>query len=290
MLLKLIKHDLANSSRLAFILGAIAIVLSLILGTIDSLYTGQRIMFQGRELSILYTPNSTFTQILGQLMVIPVAVAAAIYIAQFYRQSMFGKVGHLTMTMPVDRRTLLSSKLVVGCFWAIYAIIMTFVVFAITHIVSPYLHITNFFTNANVFLMPIAIYFVFIVIAAVALLFFCITLANCTFGKFRPNLIISALAGLAYGALYLALSVPLLSRFTPTMPNNIYHPDGTIWIERTITFPPLVGWQYGRVPIGIVPGGLFEIYIDLFFIVYTLAAAAIAVIATRYLLKHRVSL
>ena len=65
---------------------------------------------------------------------------------------------------------------------------------------------------------------------------------------------------------------------------------------------PLTGLQYGRVVINRVVWGFSEvdgitifrvyrdIYIDIFFIAFTLAAAAIAIAATHYLLKKRVSL
>jgi hypothetical protein len=53
--------------------------------------------------------------------------------------------------------------------------------------------------------------------------------------------------------------------------------------------PPLVGLQYGRIVIDQNILGQ-PVYIDIFLVAFTLAAAAIAIAATHYLLKKRISL
>ena len=288
MLFKLMRHDFGYSAKMFFGLGAIGIALAFILGGFDSLYQDERRMFGGMEQSIIFSPNSAFMQ-LAMLVLVPVAVAAAIHIGQFFRQSMFGKAGHLSMTMPVSRRILLMSKLVVSFVWVLYAIGVALVMVAITHIVSPYLHIGYFFTFIDVGTIAFAIHASILAFAAISLLFFCITLMHSVIAGKRISIVIAGIIGLASTGLYAIAANILGRRFTPTTQWPVTLNDGTI-ITHVSYHAPLTGLQYGRIPLGHRPWGGFEVYIDIFFIAFTLAVAVLVIIATRMLLKNHVSI
>jgi len=283
------KHDFIYSARLFFALGAIAVALAFILGGFDALYQGQRIMLMGEEQSIIFSPLSSFMQLIFMLL-IPVSVAAIIHIAQFYQKSMFGRAGHLSMTMPVSRGALLVSKLAVSYAWLLYAIAIGLIMVAITHIVSPYLDIANFFVFIDIGTIAFAINSAIFAFGAIALLFFCITLSHSIFAGKRLHGIFAGIIGLLCGGFFMHLANRLTSRFTPVTTELIARPDGTIWGENTIIHVPLTGLQYGRIVLGQRPWGGHDVYIDIFFIAFMLAAATIAVVATHALLKSRVSL
>ncbi|MCL2375954.1 MAG: hypothetical protein FWC76_01025 [Defluviitaleaceae bacterium] len=288
MLFKLMKYDFVYSARLFFALGTIAIALAFILGGVDGLYQGYRIMFAGQEQSIIFTPNSTFMQMLS-IVLIPVGVAAIIHIAQFYHKSMFGKAGHLAMTMPVSRGTVLLSKITVSFAWVLYVIAVAMAMVAVTHIISPYLSLTLFFTFIDIGTIAFIVHTAIVALAAIPLLFFCITLSNSVFIGVRLNGIIAGFIGFLYAGIYAYLADRLTMRFTPAIDAMIMNP-GTIWEQHTIVRVPLMGLQYGRIVIGQRPWGGHDVYIDIFFIALTLAIAAIAAAATHSLLKKRVSL
>jgi len=285
MLSKLIKYDFIYSSKIFFALGAIAIALAFILGGVDSIYQGQRMELMGQEQSIFFVPNSFFMQ-MATLLFFPIGAVAAIHIAQFYRKNMFGNAGYLAMTMPINRGTVLASKLIVSFAWALYSIAVILAMIAITHVVSPYLIIADFFIFIDIGTLVSILNITFVALAAVCLLFFCITLAHSVLNGRRVSAVLSGIIGFLYSWLYAHLADLLAGRFLHDGLHISQQGVGNI----IALHPPLTGFQYGRIVAGQRPWGGHDVYIDIWFLAFTLVAAAVAIIATRYLLKNRVSI
>jgi len=293
MLFKLIKHDFKYSAKLFLILGAIAIALSIILGFYDALYQGHRIAFMGQEQSLIFGPIWSMGMLFN-FALIPSFVAAIIHIGQFYRKSMFGKVGHLLMTIPISRIALLLSKIAVSFVWFLYSILIAIAMVYIIHTISPFLTTDELIGLLSADFLVFILYTTTIALAAIALLFFCITLSHSVFVGVRLNGLLSGLIGFLYAGLYIYIIGRLQSRFRADM-ELVMEYDGIIW-DRVVGNMPLTGLRYGRIVIGRQPFGLpgpelySEVYIDIYVIILTIAVTAIAIAATHSLLKNRVSL
>jgi len=295
MLSKLIKYDFIYSSKLFFAFGAIAMAIAFILGGVDSIYQGQRSMYWGHRMellgqqqSIIFAPNTFFMQILA-LLIFPIGAVAAIHIAQFYRKNMFGHAGYLAMTMPVNRGTILTSKLIVSFAWTLYSIAVMLAMVAITHVVSPYLAVSDFFIFIDIGTLVSGLNITFVALAAICLLFFCITLSHSVICGRRVKAVLSGIFGFLYSWLYASLADLLAGRFSQGG-IGIYHQPGRGSTTHIIVRPPLTGLQYGRIVVGQRPWGGPDVFIDIWFLAFTLVAAAVAIIATRYLLARKVSL
>ncbi|MCL2375956.1 MAG: hypothetical protein FWC76_01035 [Defluviitaleaceae bacterium] len=298
MLLKLMKNDFMYSTKLFFQLGAIAIAIASLI-VIQASVNYQRIMMQH------YQPAGMFDiAFLLTLLLIPVGMAAIILIGQFYRKSMFGRVGHFTMTTPISRNALLTSKIAVSFVWFIYTIAVAFITVTILEHVLPFRPfdlsqgIHGMFITQTIVM---GVYFVPVGFAVIALLFFCITLSHSIFAGKRVNGFLAGFTGLLYGGLYAWLASILLGRSRADIEIVIPSADGRFTLGRyTNVDAPLTGLQYGRIVIREASWELQnnmlvnfqpnEVFIDIFFIAFTLAAAAIAIAGTRHLLKKRVSI
>jgi hypothetical protein len=290
MLFKLMKHDFRYSAKLFFALGAIAIALAAILGAAQNVQMSVHNLqiYPGWETGFFF-PLMTMPMF-SNLLIFPVGVAAIIHIAQFYRKSMFGKVGHLSMTAPVSRGALLASKITVSFVWFLYVIAVGLAMVIIFSFLSPSRPSSLGWIIGSVFNADIAALVInvsVIAFAAIALLFFCITLSHSVFAGVRLHGIITGVIGLVYTWLYTWAAVGLTSRFM-----QVTH-HSPAWMMST----PLTGLRYGRIVIDRMVLNLNNeitvfnyIYIDIFFIAFTLAATAIAIFATRALLENRVSL
>jgi len=306
MLLKLMKHDFIYSAKLFFALGAIAIAMAIILGAgaiAEHAAHQQQIVAQGYQPNISPLPTGIGFNVafmMSSIFLIPVAMAAIIHIAQFYRKSMFGRVGHLTMTMPIGRGTLLASKIAVSFVWFIYTVGIAIVMAIIFSLMSPYrpwnlgqlLRLT--FNLADI--ATLGVNTATIAFAAIALLFFCVTLSHSVFKGKRVNGFLAGLFGLFVAWPYAAAANAMVGRFIPRTERIFTDSDGVTHTFVSMS-EPLTGLRYGRIVIGQmawgwtdgVPTDFRDVYIDVFFIAFTLAVAAIIITATHYLLKKRVS-
>ncbi|MCL2375955.1 MAG: hypothetical protein FWC76_01030 [Defluviitaleaceae bacterium] len=304
MLLKLMKHDIAYSAKIFFALGAIAVAIALIYGTAVNI---QHATYQQQVVMAYQSPANpfrlfNFVFMFSNILLIPVGMAAIIHIAQFYRKSMFGRVGHLTMTTPVSRNTLLTSKIAVSFTWFVYTIGLVVVMVIIFSLLSPYrpwglAQLIRQIFSADMVVLGVNI--AAIGFAAIALLFFCVTLSHSIIAGKRVNGFLAGFIGLLYAWLYVWIMDMLSRRFMGDIVTVITKPDGTFWGNHTSHNVQLTGLQYGRIVIrqmtwewiADTPGPMFrEAFIDIYFIALTLTAAAIAIAATRYLLKRRISL
>ena len=288
MLIKMMKHDFRYSAKTFFVLATIAVIILAIFAATQNMNQFQQMMYVFRpQMFYLYWLATQFSN----AFVTIVTIIVIAQIAFFYRKSMFGHFGHLAMTMPVSRGTLLASKLAVSFVWFfLYAALATLainVMIAIMWpIMFPLLIHWNFFHIFRIETLAALAHTSAIAFATIALLFFCITLAHSALAGVRLRGIISGAIGFLYAWLYVITVEVLASRFFS---------DGTEFFHgfpyglRIVDNPPLVGLQYGRIVIGQSIVG-HPVYIDIFFVAFTLAAAAIAIAATHYLLKRRISL
>ena len=289
MLLKLMKHDFKYSAKTLFALSAIVVILSAIF-----VFTSYMVIFH----SFVYAQQpesyyfSKFAHYFTLLLLVVVAVVTIIHIAYFYRKSMFGRFGYLALTMPVSRGSLLASKLAVSFIWfSIYAVLITLTMVVTSYIVWPDYNFSflalrglgfgSVFAESLITWANHAAY----AFVAIALVFFCITLSHTVLANVHLRGIISGAIGLLSAGLYIIGTIALANR-------------SMVELQRVFAEPrnlPLVGLQYGRIVIDstlIIDRGMwyYYIYIDIFFLAFTLAIAAIAIAATHYLLKRRVSI
>ncbi|MCL2574768.1 MAG: hypothetical protein FWE34_09490 [Defluviitaleaceae bacterium] len=294
MLFKLIKHDFMYSAKLFFALGAIAIVIAIIFGAAEYVQVSAYL----DQLADGYAPlarNSLpmwhfgIMNMLQSILIIPIGVAAIIHIAQFYRKGMFGRVGHMAMTLPVGRGALLASKLAVAFTWFIYVIGIALIMMAMIYLWSPFIGNHEVFGLFRADNIKLGIEFGTIGFGAIAVLFFCITLAHSVFFGRRVNGVLTGFIGFVYVGIYTWIADMLTRRAQPNaLINEGINPDGTTWAHWEWQ-PPLTGLEYGRIVIGETQWGR-EVFVDIWLVAVTLAMAGIAIIATRYLLKKRVSL
>jgi len=293
MLFKLMKYDFRFSAKLFFILGATAIALAFISGIME------RYQYHGADVMVA---RSYSVVLLSNIMLFPVAIAAIIHIGWFYHKSMFGRVGHLAMTMPINRNTLLLSKFLVSFIWFLYAVVIAFAMIFVVNELSPFAsyRISRFAWLVsqifNIDMLPTIIYITAAALFAISLLFFVITLANSVFSDISMKGLITGLVGTIYGGLYTWIGTMIYGRWSPWQEFVQYAADGSIW--NTMNTPiPQTGLQYGRLVISQRPwfwhfeDNMYQdIFIDIYFVAFTIAAAIIAILATRSLLKSRVSI
>ena len=274
MLFKLMKHDFRYSAKLFFALGAIAIALAFIVGS-------------GTMIS-----DSLHLMLLSNFVLFPIAVAAIIHIAQFYRKSMFGAVGHLSLTTPVSRSSLLVSKIAVSIVWFLYTVLIGIAGSTIVTLLSNLRRTMGvrwiFRSLLDPSMIVMGINIIALALAAICLLFFCITLSHSVFKGARLSGIITGVIGVIYAAIYGWVANMLSSRFIITEDRVFTNWNGSTWTGQGWQ-TPLTGFRYGRMVIGETFSGI-EIYLDIWHIAFTMVAAAIAIIATHSLLKNRVSL
>ena len=288
MLIKMIKHDFRYSAKTFFVLGTIAIVILAILVTANYMHQVQRViyMLQSEILFVILLAIHFSTILLAAVVIITL-----IQIGYFYRKSMFGRAGHLTMTIPVSRGTLLASKLAVSFVWLmLYAIIvalfLSVVVIILIPMANPFFGSGYHFHMFRADILVTMTHTFVTAFAAIALLFFCITLSHSVLANVRLHGIISGAIGLLCAWLYSMAANALTVRFLSDTSQFFHGPAAGLII---VDNPPLVGLQYGRIVIGQNTVGQ-PAYIDIFLVAFTLAAAAIAIAATHYLLKKRISL
>ena len=279
MLLKLMKHDFRYSAKTFFALGAITIILS-------GIFIFAEYMFRRQSVIYAHMPEryslSDIAANFSALLLTAIAIAIIIHIAYFYRKSMFGRTGHLTLTLPVNRGTLLASKLAVSFVWmSALAALATLAMTAVSFILWPRLSLGSIFAEILIEWTYITV----VAFAAIALLFFCITLSHSVLAGVRLRGIITGTIGLLFTGLYTIGAYALATRFF-------------VEFQRVFAEPvnlPLVGLQYGRIVVYshlVVDRGMWyrHVYIDIFLLAFTLAVAAIAIAATHYLLKRRISM
>ena len=285
MLIKLIKHDLIHSAKPFLALGAIVAAIAVIFSAAILMTWEQQAMFAPMP----YGEPFPFIAVqFAAAMMVVIPIITVILIAYFYRKSMFGRTGHLTLTVPVSRGTLLASKLAMSFVWAsllsLYAYLVGVGTIASMHIFRPNFRLSDYFDMLGTNMW---INFSVITFAAIVLLFFCITLSQSTFANRHLHGVIIGIIGLVPAGLYTWAAGELSTRSMQLIAFN----------DTTSNLVMLTGLRYGRIVIGRAPwfvtDGIIvyrDVYIDIFFIAFTLAAAAIVIAATGYLLKRRISL
>ncbi|MCL2236567.1 MAG: hypothetical protein FWB98_09050 [Defluviitaleaceae bacterium] len=269
MFTKQLKYDFMFSYKTFFTMFAGIIALSLVVRVAD----------------ILPDMPDMLSDILRMIVIgaggTAVAVASYVQILMFYQRSFFGAEGYLTLTLPLSRGRQLASKLITTFVWFIFmAIAVPIMIFILApptdNLWQAILNTIdgNFVTMliVNIFLPAIAM---------ISMLFLGITLANSVIFNKKIHGVIAGLATIVLHILFFWGFSSLSNRFMETETINF---GGDLWSQTIYT--PLVGLQYGRIPFEGWGGG----FVDIFAIVYSLAAAAVMVILTLYLLKKRIAL
>ena len=270
MLIKLIKNDIARDTKSFLGLAGIAFGISVIV---------RMLIEPGR--------HSIFTEDVVMVALFVVTVAAIIRLFYSYKSNIFGKTGYLSLTLPIPRSKLLTSKLIVAMMWIFLAIAIHRPILVLSGIYSSeMLHVTIPRMMALVIDMSAMGFF------AISVLFFCITLAHSSFRGRRIHGIIAGSIGLGYGWLMTQL-YSLLGRRGPY---HFVEREGTwTFLDGTTTSFHFHGYfhvidiRYGRIFMDNTPWGM-PVFIDLFQIGMMLGLTAAAIVATRHLLKRMISL
>jgi len=197
MFIKQLKYDLLFSRNAFFGMGALLIGISIILSlAIHVMGTGVTGAMETVWVGLVFSISAT-----------AVAVASVFQLYTFYKRSLFGNSGYLMLTLPVERCSLLVSKLVVSLLWINYMVIVNFIMALILFTGmgevnwndmgynSPYfswsirdtLRLIEGVITMNIF--PL----VFISIAYLG-----ITLGNSVFGRWRVNGFVAGIASIVY--------------------------------------------------------------------------------------------
>jgi len=268
MFLKLLKHDFMFSAKALFALGGLAF--AVVIGfTLFVRKTG--------SVFVLYILGVAVIYLLAAL-----GIACIVEICRFYARSFFGKMGYLTLTLPVSRGKQLVSKVVVSFAWFLLAMIAAFVTSQMASVIAFGAFVSNFSGMFNVFTLRDGVQFTTIAIFAICLLFTCITLAHSVFAGKRVHGIISGFASFLVGVGHFWILDVLSRRF------RVAHSYGSPWTVQWYVYRSLVGLRYGRLPLFTSPN--FNVYIDLYQIAVTIVFCTALMVLTHYLLKKRISL
>jgi len=271
MFLKLLKYDFMFSAKTFSALGGIAF------GVVIIIALTHRVSDGGGVESLLIGISS--------LLAVGLGIACIAEIFRFYIRSFFTKAGYLTFTMPVGRGKQLLSKIVVSLVWFLLAFVATGVALAIFALIATGIQLSDVADIFTITLFVNIIEITQIAIFAICLLFACITLANSVLANRRVHGIISGFLGFGVTFLFSWMQGALAGRFWDIQhfTQNINgHPSS--WRG----YRPLVGWQYGRIPLESYRP--LSVFIDIFSLGATLAVCAALVALTYYLLKKRISL
>ncbi|MCL2397544.1 MAG: hypothetical protein FWC93_05700 [Defluviitaleaceae bacterium] len=276
MLCRLLKHDFTYSAKTFLAMGAIAIAIAFIMAiTSDAIN-----QMEGDFIYVL--------MMVLMLGIVGMAIAAIVQIFQFYHRSFFSHSGYLQFTLPVRRGTQLASKLIVSMAWFLYALTVAVVAIAIIIVIADGVEFRDVFpTMFNTQTLVTLLDLFFLAIAAIALMFFCITLAHSVFFNKRIHGIISGIIGFLYTGLAMWVVNLLQGRYLAR--ETIERIDINGGITAWDRYWPQVGLEYGRLVVYENEFG-WHIFIDIYTNAAMLGFAALAIAATWYLLKKRVSL
>jgi len=190
------------------------------------------------------------------MVITGVFVAFVIQLVSFYKKSLFENSGYLMLTIPVDRASLLISKIVAALFWVNYMALVGLIMMAI--IAMGFDGINFNFSMSNVsarVIFQVVEGFIgmnFFPLLIITVTYFGITLKNSVIGGFRVNGLVAGFVCIAY--------LVFIFRFVYTMVVIIFSSYFDYFQSFRITY----------------------------FFVFVFAVVAAS--ATYYLLKHKVEL
>lgn len=273
MFLKVLKYDFSFSAVVFFTLAAILLGVSVILRFTLPIFL---------EVDSAVMLSGVMSFALG-LLIVGVAIASITQIFQFFYKNFFGPTGYAMLTLPVTKGKLLFSKLLVSIIW--FNFMMAVVVLSMVILWSTAASdirgsgVLSLIGPSEIVLMltlnQLALF-------AVTLLFLCITLAHSIIANKKVHGVISGVLGFGYGWLYVWVTNEVTNRGNSSLAMQTL--DGR-WYQEM----PLMGLRYGRIAIHTPEFG-WPVYIDIFMLGLSVAFSAVAIIATYYLLKKRMSL
>jgi len=267
MLIKQLKYDLAFSKLVFLVLGGFLVLLAI----------AARVAFAVSSFD--YDPFVTITLILGMGITIGVA---AVQMYRFFDNSLFGNFGYLTLTLPISRGRLMLSKLLTIGIWfnfimVIYAIVMLVLSAGHPHIYSPHVSV-YFVVYMHSFVVMFFITSVFLLNA---------TMSHSTFGKRHVPSIVNIGATIILVIVYIFVIGQLSRRYMETITTIEYNAYisgiGHVSEASFTRTQAVMSLHAGRLAVG-------NSHIDLYIVALSLGMGLIALLATHYLLKNRVSL
>jgi len=280
MFIKTLKHDF-KFSRMEFLLMGGGLVGLAVILWLFSLFTSDGMSYGGLNFT---GPIS----IVSLVVLIVVVLSAAFQIQNFFNQSFFGDAGYLMLTLPTSRGKQLLSKIVVSMVWFNFLLIAGFTaLFIINYAIEGTNPLTGFFELYVLFIWFEINVFVFAILAA---LFLAITLANSIIGSLKIPGAVAGLATIGLSAFAIRFGVMLHARhreFIHVIEESTFYDEAGNIITSSFGYIRIQverGIRIGRIPIG--ETAFFDIYLW----GMVLGVALLALFATYYLLKKRVSL
>ncbi|MCL2187846.1 MAG: hypothetical protein FWC16_02300 [Defluviitaleaceae bacterium] len=217
-------------------------------------------------------------------------VVSVVQLFHMYNRQCFGDYGHLMLTLPVGRGTLLVSKYIVAFFWVVF-------MFA-TMVLSMYIMTNNLPHSEFNFMTlpdgtqpvglgligPIAL-LTSTLFAGITITFLLSTLMNSTIGGWRIHKSIALVIWAAVVSGFIIMAVQFNGRYRVWATREVTHEftiDGSTRIGFHNFLDYIVGWDVGRIPLG-------NAFIDIFYVGAMLAFSLIIAGITYWLLRSKVS-
>ncbi len=135
MFLKLVKHELKSGSKWYFSLYILCLILALVIGLMFRSYlpaassSYERGYLFGQSLREGSVSNLVgifllLSMVTFGIMMTAIALSTLTLIIKRFRESIYGKQGYLTMTLPASIHQILASKLLAGVIWIIASFIV----------------------------------------------------------------------------------------------------------------------------------------------------------------------
>ena len=256
MFIKILKFDI-NYSKITFLgMAAISIVAAFVVRIANL------IEFEG-EMEFLAPLLGQVFAVFGSIIVVIISV---IQIWRFFSQNFFSDTGYFSLSLPVERWKLLTSKMLISMLWFNFMFITLMLVLQIIDLQG----MGNMFIWSNIVMfISIAIYSNAIILMIISILFFAITLANSTIFNKHIHGIISGI--LATG--YALFAFWVLDNFISSRASSA----GYIRLGTRIQETPFGVWE-------------IPVIVDYFLVLGAIGFALIPLSATLYLLKHKITL
>ena len=297
MFFKMVKYDFLFSGAVFLGMGALMTVLAAVLWLLGG---------------YVQVPGMDTLNLAAVLMFIGVAVAVmttVFQVLQFFHKNFFDDTGYMMLTLPVGRLPLLVSKLVVSLVWLNFMLLAITIPlsviagarFSISGIINS-IRLQNILALLELSLLAALI---------IVVLFFVITLANSSIGRWQVPGAVAAAVGVGMGWLLFwgtmtisqrsrelvvqeAIRFPVFIRtYDAGRYVGTYVSHYEYWQPDWEFYRRIIGAHVGRIPIGSFGGHGDGLHVGGYFDIYRygagLAVCVAIFFATYYLLNRRIS-
>jgi len=283
MFTKLLKYDFMFSKTAFFALAALMLGSAILIKLVSLVATQQAFEWM--------------FGITGIVVLVIVILATGTQVLTFFHKNFFDDAGYLMLTLPVTRGKLLASKIVVSMAWLVFMMIVGFfALFFFAWAADPDGAPAGFFAAFEMHYLITYFQIAISVLLVTVVVFLAITLSNSVFGRMRVPWFVAGIVAVVFNGVALFAGSFLIQRRSEFIAihhiRHIYDDYGfVVGTYQDLSFGRFgeiyreTGLRIGRIPIG--DTGAF---IDIYLWGMILGMTALAVVATYFLLKKKVSL